>query len=301
MSQGLRQRNRFIDGQAGVCQDSVLVMRGNVMINLRSALAASVLLIAASQATAQRGPSPEQQIFALQQQLAASQSAAVRLEQRLGAIERQLQQVINSSETSAHRINMLESALQQMRTAQARVADTEIPAPTSALSADARIEPVASAPQPVDIPSVAGTASAPVSTAATSDNQSDPGEDAYTEGFKLWEARRYDPAIASLRAFVAAFPKHRRVSWANNLTGRALLDKGEPRAAAEVLLANYRSNPKGGRAQDSLYYLGQALMKLGQPDQACKAYAELTGFYGSGVRPELQPQLATARKEANCS
>ena len=55
------------------------------------------------------------------------------------------------------------------------------------------------------------------------------------------------------------------MSWANNLAGRALLDKGQPRAAAEALLANYRSNPKGERAPDSLFYLGQALMKLGQP------------------------------------
>ena len=97
------------------------------------------------------------------------------------------------------------------------------------------------------------------------------------------------------------FPRHRRVSWANNLVGRALLDKGQPRAAAEVLLANYRSNPRGGRAQDSLYYLGQALMKLGQPDQACKAYAELTSVYGSSVRAELQPLVARARAQANCS
>ena len=91
------------------------------------------------------------------------------------------------------------------------------------------------------------------------------------------------------------------MSWANNLVGRALLDKGQPRPAAEALLANYRSNPNGGRAQDSLYYLGQALMKLGQPDQACKAYAELTSVYGNAVRAELQPLVARARAQANCS
>ena len=81
-------------------------------------------------------------------------------------------------------------------------------------------------------------------------------------------------AITSLAApWPRPIPDHRRVSWANNLAGRALLDKGQPRAAAEALLANYRRDPKGERAQDSLFYLGQALMKLGQPGQACKAYA----------------------------
>ena len=62
--------------------------------------------------------------------------------------------------------------------------------------------------------------------------------------------------------FTSSFPKHRRASWANNLTGRALLDKRQPRAAAEALLANYRTNPKGERAPDSLFYLGKALVKL---------------------------------------
>jgi len=129
----------------------------------------------------------------------------------------------------------------------------------------------------------------------------DPGEDAYTEGFRLWEAGKYDDAITSLRAFSSAYPKHRRVSYAKNLIGRALLDKGDARGAAEAFLANYRSNSKGERAQDSLYYLGQALMKLGQPGQACKAYAELESVYGSKVRPDLNKLLTTAKSEAQCS
>jgi TolA-binding protein len=271
----------------------------------RIALAAATLLMAsASPALAQRGPSPEQQMIALQQQLAAAQASAIRFEQRLGAMERQLQQIINSSETSAHRVAVLESAVQQLRTEQdsrlaaleraaaaaptpAEVAETPVPA------RDSGEAPGANRPQPRPIEA------API--AATGEAPSDPGEDAYTEGFKLWEARRYDAAISSLRAFTSAFPNHRRVSWANNLTGRAYLDKGQARAAAEVLLANYRANPRGGRAQDSLYYLGQSLMKLGQPEQACKAYAELTSVYGSGLRAELRPMVDKARAEANCS
>ena len=77
----------------------------------------------------------------------------------------------------------------------------------------------------------------------------DPGEAAYTEGFKLWEAGQYDEAITALRAFVSAYPKHRRVSYANNLIGRALLDKGEARAAVQAFIANYRGNPGGERAR----------------------------------------------------
>ena len=42
-------------------------------------------------------------------------------------------------------------------------------------------------------------------------------------------------------------------------------------------------------------------MKLGQPGQACKAYAELDSVYGSKVRPELQKPIADARAQAQCS
>jgi TolA-binding protein len=98
----------------------------------------------------------------------------------------------------------------------------------------------------------------------------------------------------------SSFPGHRRVSWANNLVGRALLDSGQPRAAAEALLANYRGNPKGERAPDSLYYLGQALFALKQPSQACKAYSELEEVYGASIRAELKALLPPARGQAGC-
>ena len=107
-------------------------------------------------------------------------------------------------------------------------------------------------------------------------------------------------AVKSLTAFTAQYPNHKRVSWARNLIGRALLEENQPRAAAEAFLANYRSDPGGGRAQDSLYYLGQSLMKLNQPGQACKAYAELESVYGAKVRPEIKSMLPKAKADAGC-
>jgi len=80
-----------------------------------------------------------------------------------------------------------------------------------------------------------------------------------------------------------------------------LLDKGDARGAANTLLANYRSNPAGERAPDSLFYLGQALMQLGQPSQACKAYQELDAVYGAKVRADLKTQVQAAEAKAQCS
>ena len=42
-------------------------------------------------------------------------------------------------------------------------------------------------------------------------------------------------------------------------------------------------------------------MQLGQPAQACKAYAELDAVYGAKVRPDLKKLETDARTQANCS
>jgi hypothetical protein len=43
------------------------------------------------------------------------------------------------------------------------------------------------------------------------------------------------------------------------------------------------------------------LVRLGQPTQACKAYAELSDVYGLTMRPALKAMIPAARAEAKCS
>jgi TolA-binding protein len=237
------------------------------------------------------------------------------LDQRLDALERQMADMLRQSEENSHRLQSIEADLAKVRSDQeqrigaleqrmneAAAAAQVAPTPTT--------EPATKPPVAKPVPSKPGTTKPPKGTSADASTPappaaatpaSDPGEDAYTEGFKLWEAGNYDQAISSLRAFTSAYPKHRRVSYANNLIGRALLDKGDARGAAETLLANYRTNPAGERAPDSLLYLGQALLKLGQPGQACKAYQELDAVYGAKIRPDLKKLEADAKTQAQCS
>ena len=129
----------------------------------------------------------------------------------------------------------------------------------------------------------------------------DPGEDAYIGGFRLWQAasmtrrsRRCGRSPRPIRSIAASATP--AISSA-----AALLDKGQARAAAEALLANYRSNPQGERAPDSLFYLGQSLIKLGQPGQACKAYDELDSVYGAKVRPDLKKMIATPSRRRSAA
>lgn len=264
---------------------------------LLSTAAVALVVLAAAPALAQYQP----QYQAAPAQPFATQSSVANLDNRIVALERQISDLLRAEEENGHRIGQLEAQLKQSREdAAARIAALEAQL-AAANTQSVAAQPAEAAPEPAKPKqAVANASSKSGAISAVASTEPDPAEEAYDAGYQLWKSGKYDEAVGALRAFTAAYPKHRRTSWANNLTGRALLDKGEPRAAAEVLLANYRSNPKGERAADSLYYLGQSLQRLGQPSQACKAYAELEAVYGSTIRADLKKLLPAAKTEAKC-
>ena len=268
-------------------------------VRLNSAATAAVLLaLAAAPAAAQYQAQPQYGVP--QAQPFATQSSVVNLDNRIVALERQIADLLRAQEENGHRVNELEAKLKQAQDdAAARIAALEAQLAAAKTQVAEPAEAVPASPKARSALATSDPKPKPTNAVATSDT--DPAEKAYDAGYQLWKSGKYDEAVGALRAFTSAYPKHRRTSWANNLTGRALLDKGEPRAAAEVLLANYRSNPKGERAADSLYYLGQSLMELKQASQACKAYSELEAVYGDTIRPELKKLLAAAKSEAKCS
>jgi TolA-binding protein len=308
------------------------------LINALAAGAALALAPGSALAQRQPPPTPDQRIDRLEKQVqqvqrqvfpkgrpadtagfsddpAASQSSVISLDQRLDALEKQMADLVRASEENGNRLRGLEAGIGQLKNDQ----DQRIAALEQKMS-EAATAPTVPAAEPAGPTATSPGKSKPSSTKPaptkkTAEAQppaeggpvvdtaaiTDPGEDAYTQGFHLWESGQYDQAISTLKSFTAAYPKHRRISYANNLIGRSLLDKGDARAAAEALLANYRTNPGGERAQDSLYYLGQALMKLGQPGQACKAYAELDAVYGGKIRPDLKKLETDGKSQAQCS
>jgi TolA-binding protein len=245
---------------------------------------------------------------------AATQSSVMSLDQRLDALEKQMADLVRQSEENGNRLRSLEAGITQMKSDQeqriaaieqkvteaAAAAPVQAPVTTPPATTPTKPKPTAPKTAPskktadVQTPAEGG----PLVAAATP--AVDEGEDAYSQAFHLWEAGQYDQAIAQLKAFTAAYPKHRRVSYANNLIGRSLLSKGDARGAAVAFLANYRGNPGGERAPDSLYYLGQAEVQMGQPGQACKVYAEFDAIYGAKARPDLKKQVADAKAQAQC-
>lgn len=220
-------------------------------------------------------------------------SAVADLTARVDSLESQLAALTGQIEQNGNRLRLAEEALARLReTTDARLDALEKPAAAPA--------PTAAAEQPR--PAAATPAAAPSSTpaATTSAARADAAEEAYNAGFRLWDQKRYTEAQAALEEVARRYPNSKWASWASNLAGRAYLDSGKPAAAARTLLANYQNNPRGERAADSLFYLGQALFKLNKAADACKAYDELQDVYGATMRDFLKQRLPGARAEAKC-
>jgi len=216
---------------------------------------------------------------------APATNAVADLTARVDALEAQLRGLTGQAEQNAHRLSQLEQMIADMK---AGMAAASLPA-----------SPAIAAPS---APASSGPREAPVSDAQTdSASSGDPGEEAYSAGFRQWNQGQFAEAQATLEAMLKQYPKHARASFAQNLLGRAYLDGGKPATAAKIFLANYQNNPKGERAPDSLYFLGVALTKLGKKPEACGVYDELQDVYGASMRAWVKERVPAARKAAGCS
>jgi TolA-binding protein len=249
-----------------------------------------------------------------------SDTPVAELTSRVDALEKELSRVTAQSEENGFKLRQIEADVAKMKAdLGGRLTAIEgggvpiagSPAVTAPAPSAPAVNPPAApvkapstgAPGPAAFPPVSAASPAPTTdtaTAAAPQPTGDPAEDAYLAGYRLWETKKYPEAEAALRDVVAKYPKHRRASYAQNLLGRAFLDEGKPALAAEALYANYTKMPRGERAPDSLYFLGQALTQLKKPAEACKVYAELIDVYGEKIVEPLKTRVATARTAAKC-
>lgn len=210
-------------------------------------------------------------------------SAVADLTGRVDALENQLRILTGQTEENAHRLRQLEQAMAQLKS------DTE-----------ARLNAATPAPVRVAEPPAPSRTPPANDTAPTAGSAADPGEAAYSAGFRQWNAGQFADAQKTLDAMVKKYPKHSKISFAQNLLGRAYLDGNKPATAAKIFLSNYQTNPKGERAPDSLYFLGQALVQLNKKPEACKVYDELEDVYGASMRSWVKDRLPRARQDARC-
>lgn len=234
---------------------------------------------------------------------------------RVGALESQLASVTGQVEENSYKLRQLEEAFNKYKAEnEARMAPVEpAPAPRPTTAAPVAAEPatpVAVAPRPAAPKPAAPRPAAPApaseerKTAVAGIERPDTGDaasDAYNYGFRLWDAKFYPEAQGQLKATVEKYGASPIASKAQNLLGRAYLDDGKPALASVAFYENYQKRPRGDRAPDSLAYLGEALIQLKKPADACKVYQELEQVYGDSLSNGLRGMMSAGRAKAKCS
>ena len=129
----------------------------------------------------------------------------------------------------------------------------------------------------------------------------DAADDEYSYGFRLWDAGYFPEAQQQLTMFVEKYPSHWRATYGRNLLGRAYLDDGKAREAAPWFLKNYQDDKGGARAGDSLLYLAESMIALGDTNRACIALAEFAETYPALASGRLSGSYATQRSKVKCN
>ncbi|MCJ2187969.1 tetratricopeptide repeat protein [Novosphingobium beihaiensis] len=227
---------------------------------------------------------------------------------RMDAVEAQMARLTSQIEENSNRINQLETKLAgglQPAAAAPAEAPAESAEPASqanlaAMTGGASATPAAAAPAPAK-PAAPTTSRIEAVKAIVKPQTDDPGDDEYSYGFRLWDAKFYPEAEQQLKLFLEKYPKHRRASWGRNLLGRAYLDDGNPGEAAKWFLQNYQTDKRGARAPDSLLYLAVSMKELKDTKRACIALAEFSETYAAEAAGRLNSLYTATRNGLSCS
>lgn len=238
---------------------------------------------------------------------------------RVEALETQLKSLTGQVETDNNRLKKLEEAVKALKAdSDGRLKALEgtgvTPAPVAPVvvappkPAPIVVKPAPVVPKPVTTPvttppaAIKPEAGRKAAIAAVEiPVTADPIEDAYTYGFRLYTAKLYPEARVKLKEFVAKYPTQKRASYAQNLVGKAFFDEGLFNAAAVAFLENYNKNPRGERAQESLYMTAISLIKLKKMPDACKVFEEFDGVYSKKASSDLKAKVAKGRTDAKCA
>lgn len=232
----------------------------------------------------------------------SSSSAVSDLIARVDSLESQLATLTGTVERQGNSMRSLDARL---KTVEGQLKAQAAPAETAPVAAEPAklIAPLPTAtPKPATKPAATKpSASRTAAVAAIGKPATDDGfEDGYNYGYRLWEAKFYPEAQTTLQETVAKYPKHARASYARNLLGRAWLDDKKPATAVKIFYDNYKTDPRGDRAPESLYFLGHSLTDLGKNVEACEAFGQLQTAYPDAATGRLSDRLSSGRTRAKC-
>lgn len=210
---------------------------------------------------------------------------------RVTSLESQIATLTGQVEQNSYKLRQVEERLDKMKAEMTAGVPAAVPTTQTASPASPAAQPAASGPSEARKAAVA---------AVELPSTGDAAQDSYVYGFRLWEAKFYPEAQVQLKSTVEKYGNTVIGSRAQNLLGRAYLDDGKPALASVAFYENYQKRPEGDRASQSLTYLGEALIQLNKPADACKVYGELEQRYGPMLTSDLRSMMEKGRARAKC-
>ena len=233
-----------------------------------------------------------------------SSTATADLLVRVDTLESQLATMTGQVEQQGNNLRSMETRLKTLEAQLNAQVPPPVDAGTALPAASSAPTPTAAQPKPEAAKPIISARPTAARTAAVSAIEKpatgDAYEDGYNYGYRLWEAKFYPEAQTQLEDTIAKHPKHKRLSFARNLLGRAWLDDKKPATAVKVFYDNYKNDPSGERASDSLFFLGSALTDLGKTAEACEAFSELARAYPGDASGRLAERVAAGKAKAKC-
>lgn len=235
---------------------------------------------------------------------------------RMDALEGQVARLTAQIEEGQHRIEKLETRLAALEGAKIEGKADGVDALPGTTTANTAAMTGTAAPAPKPAPAPVATKPTPTKPAVAADPSAkrlaavraiekpktdDPGDDEYSYCFRLWEAKFYPEAQQQLKLFLQKYPKHARTSYARNLLGRSYLDDKNAHEAAGWFLQNYKTEPKGDRAPDSLLYLAEAMRQLDDTKRGCVALKQFAGDFSKEAAGRLKTQYDLTRSGLKCN
>lgn len=214
---------------------------------------------------------------------------------RMESLETQLARLTAQTEVNTNKLAQLEARVAAQGAAAAVPAT--IPATTP-------VPIVAPTPTPTPRPIAASgpsTQRLAAVRAVQKPQTDDAGDDDYSYGYRLWEAKFQPEAQQQLKLFLDKYPRHARVSYARNLLGRSLLDDGKPRDAAQWFLQNYQDKNVRDRAPDSLLFLAESMRQLKDTQRACVALSQFANEFPREAGARLKAQYDQTRAGVKCN
>ena len=153
----------------------------------------------------------------------------------------------------------------------------------------------------------AGVASVPPAGAAANPETSpalfvegDTPEQQYETAFAHLRRNDLEKAEGAFRGFLALHPGHELAPNAKYWLGKTYFARGDYDRATREFLEGYESFGDAEKAPDTLLHLGLSLGELGQSEDACAAFSELSARYPN-ADASITQRATTAEQAVGCS